>query len=268
MSDEVASVVFAAGKGSRMTGYEGNKTLLPLVPHGVSASIYEGERPLLIEVLTSLPAGPKGIVVNHRAEDVRTMTRGFNCTYVHQPVTNGTGGALLAARSFLESVSHERVLITMGDVPLIRSDTYANLLRQLTGRELVVLGFAPQDRAQYGMIEMDGDRVARIVEWKYWSGYPATRRATLRFCNAGVYAANRAALLQYMTRLAAAPHVVRKQRGDEWVEIEEYFLTDLVEFMGRDGLGVGLVEASEEEVVGVDTPHSLRYVQEQYARRR
>jgi molybdopterin-guanine dinucleotide biosynthesis protein A len=61
MMNEVASVVFAAGRGSRMTGYEGNKTLLPLVPaHG---SLYEGERPLLVEVLENLPPGPKGIVI-------------------------------------------------------------------------------------------------------------------------------------------------------------------------------------------------------------
>ena len=95
---EIASVVFAAGKGSRMTGYEGNKTLLPLIPTG--ASPYEGERPMLLEVLENLPPGPKGVVVHHRAEDVRTVTAGAGLDVAHlfQEVTNGTGGALLAAR--------------------------------------------------------------------------------------------------------------------------------------------------------------------------
>jgi bifunctional UDP-N-acetylglucosamine pyrophosphorylase / glucosamine-1-phosphate N-acetyltransferase len=264
ISDEVASIVFAAGKGSRMTGYEGNKTLLPLVP---ARSAYEGSHSLLAEVLMSLPAGPKGIVVHHRADDVQKETEDLGCSYLLQPKTNGTGGALLAARPFLEAVRNDRVVITMGDVPLIHPATYERLVRRLSDCELAVLAFVPRDRAQYGMIEMEGDRVARIVEWKYWSTYPPSRLAGLKYCNAGVYAAGREMLLRYMTRLASAPHCVRKQREDRWVEIEEYFLTDLVELICNDGLTVALVEASEEEVVGVDTPDALKYVQEQYAKR-
>ena len=262
--DDVASIVFAAGKGSRMTGYEGNKTLLPLIP---ARSAYEGSHSLLVEVLKSLPAGPKGIVVHHRAEDVQRETEDLGCSYLFQPETNGTGGALLAARPFLESAPNDCVVITMGDVPLIHPATYARLVRRLSDCELAVLAFVPRDRAQYGMIEMEGDRVARIVEWKYWSTYPSSRLAELKYCNAGVYAAGREMLLRYMTRLADAPHRVRKQRGDRWVVIEEYFLTDLVELICNDGLKVGLVEACEEEVVGVDTPEALKYVQEQYAKR-
>jgi len=67
VSGEVASIVFAAGKGSRMMGYGGNKTLLPLLP---TVSIFDGEHSLLIEVLENLPPGPKGIVVHPRAQDV------------------------------------------------------------------------------------------------------------------------------------------------------------------------------------------------------
>ena len=99
-----------------MRGYAGNKTLLPLIP---GKSLYEGSRPLIREVLDNLPAGPKGIVVNYRAEEVRRATEGLGISFIHQPVTNGTGGALLAARSFLESADADCVIITMGDVPLI-----------------------------------------------------------------------------------------------------------------------------------------------------
>jgi bifunctional N-acetylglucosamine-1-phosphate-uridyltransferase/glucosamine-1-phosphate-acetyltransferase GlmU-like protein len=61
---------------------------------------------------------------------------------------------------------------------------------------------------------------------------------------------------------------VRKQRGDEWVTVEEYFLTDLVALMRSDGLGVGYAVADEEEVMGVDTPEALQRAQTVYARRR
>jgi bifunctional N-acetylglucosamine-1-phosphate-uridyltransferase/glucosamine-1-phosphate-acetyltransferase GlmU-like protein len=199
---------------------------------------------------------------------VKRATAGFVDDYILQPVTNGTGGALLVSRAFIEVRADECWIITMGDVPLIRPATYEALIEKLHGFEMVLLGFVPEDRAQYGMIEMDGERVLRIVEWKYWSTYPAERQASLRVCNAGVYAARRATLLRYLDRLSARPHRVRKQRGDAWVTIEEYFLTDLVEMMSEDGLPVGLVVCDPLEVVGVDTPEALRFVQDRYASRR
>lgn len=258
---QAISIVFAAGKGTRMLGYAGNKTLLPLIP---KASAYEGDRPLLLEVLDNLPSGPVGIVVHHCAADVEQATRDRSITYIPQPITNGTGGALLAARSFLEAATQDAVIITMGDVPLIRRATYQRLLEGLNEQPLVILAFEPRDKAQYGMLEMDGERVLRIVEWKYWHTYAPDEQAGLRFCNAGVYAARRSVLLEYMVHLANQPHRVQKQRGDEWVIVEEYFLTDLVELMSRDQLEIGWVLAEEEEVTGVDTPEALQTVQMRY----
>ncbi|MCU0586647.1 MAG: NTP transferase domain-containing protein [Syntrophobacteraceae bacterium] len=260
----VASIVLAAGKGSRMTGYSGNKTLLPLIPE---ESPYRGRQPLLLEVLGNLPPGPAGIVVNHCADDVRQATRHLPVTYCHQPSTNGTGGALLAARDFIETVRSESVVITMGDVPLIRRETYARLVEQMESFSMVLLAFTPRDRAQYGMLEVEGDRVQRIVEWKYWKDYPQARQDQLRFCNAGVYSVRRPALVRYLDRLEAMPHTVTKQRGQEWVEIHEYFLTDLVELMSQDGLAVSLVVVDDSEVTGVDTPESLQRVQNAFAAR-
>ncbi len=260
-TSQAASIVFAAGKGTRMLGYTGNKTLLPLVP-GTSA--YQGERPLLLEVLSNLPRGPVGIVVHHCAEEVVTATKDHAVVPIRQPMTDGTGGALLAARSFLESVSQDAVVITMGDVPLIRRTTYQTLIKRLDDQNLVILAFEPQDRARYGMLEMNGESVVRIVEWKYWHTWSADRQAELRFCNAGVYAARRSVLLDYLDHLANHPHLVQKQRGDEWVTVKEYFLTDLVELMSHDGLAIGWSLASAEEVIGVDTPEALQAVQTRY----
>lgn len=259
---EVASVIFAAGKGSRMEGYEGNKTLLPLVPE---SSPYEGRHPLIIEVLRNLPPGPIGIVVHHFAEAVESATENEHPTYIPQPETNGTGGALLVSKPFLQSVEQDCVIITMGDVPLIRAATYRKLVNQLTFNHMMLLAFEPQDRAQYGVIETEGDRAVRIVEWKYWKDYPANKQAKLRFCNAGVYAVRRDVLLKYMDRLEKQPHRVAKQRGDVWVTIEEYFLTDIVELMSHDNLAVSVVAVPEEEVIGVDTPDALKRVQELYS---
>lgn len=268
MLDEVAtksaSVVLAAGKGTRMIGYEGNKTLLPLIPTG---SLFTGTRPLLLEVLDNLPPGPVAVVIHHRANEVEKAVGNRHVKLAFQPVTNGTGGALLAARSFLESVDLDTVLITMGDVPLIRKETYTAMIRGLLYNSLVLLAFEPRDKAQYGMIQMEGQKILRIVEWKYWSEYPMEKRRELRFCNAGVYAVDRRVLLKYLDRLAQEPHYVRKQRDGKWVDVEEYFLTDMVEMMSRDALNIGMVEAPEEEVMGVDTPETLMKAQSLYRKR-
>jgi bifunctional N-acetylglucosamine-1-phosphate-uridyltransferase/glucosamine-1-phosphate-acetyltransferase GlmU-like protein len=259
-----ASVIFAAGRGSRMTGYTGNKTLLPLIP---SVDVYTGSHPLLLEVLQNLPDGPKSIVVNHCADDVRSATQHLGVSFCRQPETNGTGGALIAARPFIESTPSDSVIITMGDVPLIRRETYGQLIRQVDSCSMALLAFSPRDRARYGMLEVDGDRVLRIVEWKYWKDYPAERKKALRFCNAGVYVVRRSALIQVLDRLQSNPHIVTKQRGEHWVEIKEYFLTDLVEFLSMAGTDVGMVLVDEDEVTGVDTPETLERVQSEYARR-
>ena len=249
------SLILAAGRGSRMKGYEGNKTLLPLVPH---KSPLEGSRPILMHILENLPLGPKALVVHHKKEDVIKATRSLKIMYVDQPVLNGTGGALLAARDFVELESHDQLIITMGDIPLVRRVTYQNLIQALKSSPFVVLGFRPADKKQYGVLEFEGDRVKKIVEWKYWRSFPGKTQEKLRICNSGIYATRKSHLLKYIPLLENRPHAVLKEKEEKLVEIEEFFITDLVELMYQDGLKVGCVLAQDEnEVMGVDDLPSL-----------
>jgi bifunctional UDP-N-acetylglucosamine pyrophosphorylase/glucosamine-1-phosphate N-acetyltransferase len=262
---EAVSVVFAAGRGSRMKRYNGNKTLLPLIP---GPAIYEGERPMLLEVLNNLPGGPKGIVVNYRADDVIEATSSLNVTYIHQPVTNGTGGALIAAQDFIKQVNAEMVIVTMGDAPLIRSVTYHNLLAKLQSNAVVVVGFTPQDKAQYGVLEIDADKVKKITEWKYWKDYPLELKQNLSVCNSGIYGFKRNTLIKYIDMLKKSPHTVEKEHNGHNVMIEEFFITDLIELVANDGLDIGyIVVHDEKEVMGVDTDSALMEAQACYARR-
>ncbi len=255
-----ASLILAAGKGTRMVGYDGNKTLLPLSP--LPQNPYQGSRPMLLEVLENLPLGPKGIVVHHRAEDVRRETSFYPCTYIHQPVTDGTGGAVLAARPFLKNLDEAAVIITMGDVPLIRPETYLRLLQGLQEASMTLLAFRPEDAAQYGKLEVHKNQVRRIVEWKYWNTMPEQMHGAP--CNAGVYAVHRETLLEGLETLFRLPHEVQKQRDGQWVTVREYFLTDLVEILHTKGLVVTFTMAEAWEVMGVDTPEALQSVQKIY----
>lgn len=262
MTMETATVVMAAGRGSRMKAYDGNKTLLPLIP---GESPFVGERPILRHILYSVPPGPKALIVNYRREDVEAATAGTGVIYCLQPELNGTGGAVLAARDFLAGQTAEKVVVTMGDVPFVKPETYARLLAALETHPMVVLGFAPADKKQYGVLEIEGDRVERITEHKYWREYPAERRAALTVCNAGIYAARRQALMDYLPILESRPQIVQKERDGRMVDIEEYFLTDIAEYMTADGLTVGFALAEEEmETMGVDDPDALTRAQRHY----
>jgi bifunctional UDP-N-acetylglucosamine pyrophosphorylase/glucosamine-1-phosphate N-acetyltransferase len=245
-----------------MKGFEGNKTLLPLVP---AATPFQGNHPILLHIIESLPPGPKAVVVNHRKEEVTAATRSLGLSYCEQPVLNGTGGALLAAAEFIQSVDCDGLIITMGDVPLVRTKTYLRLAESLHSQPLTVLGFRPSDRRQYGVLDWDGTRVKRIVEWKYWSAFPKETQDRMDICNSGIYAARRKDLIPYLSVLRSRPHEVSKERGGKEIKLEEYFITDLVEFLDHDGLPVGCIVAEDEhEVMGVDDLPALQRAQKEF----
>jgi bifunctional UDP-N-acetylglucosamine pyrophosphorylase/glucosamine-1-phosphate N-acetyltransferase len=245
-----------------MKGFEGNKTLLPLVPAGTP---FRGAHPILLHIIQSLPPGPKAVVVNHKKEEVMEATRSLGLSYGEQPVLNGTGGALLAAGEFIQSVDCDGLIITMGDVPLVKEETYLRLAESLKSQPLTVLGFRPSDKRQYGLLDRDGTRVKRIVEWKYWSAFPKGTQDRMEVCNSGIYAARRKDLIPYLSVLRSRPHVVSKERDGQVVQIEEYFITDLVEFLDHDGKSVGCIVAEDEdEVMGVDDLSALLRAQERF----
>lgn len=259
-----ASIVFAAGKGSRVKGFEGNKTLLPLI---AGPSPLEGTHPILLHVLNNLPPGPKALVVNYRKEEVIEAMHSLDLTYCEQPLLNGTGGALIAAREFLAGLKSDLLLIAMGDVPFVRPETFKGLLKNLGQNHMTLLGFKPKDKREYGLLDISEGRVRRIVEWKYWSKYPRDRQDLLELCNSGIYAARKEELVGYLDILERHPHNVLKERDGKMVELKEFFITDLVELMHKDGLKVGYVVAdNEDEVMGVDDLASLKRAQEIFKR--
>jgi bifunctional UDP-N-acetylglucosamine pyrophosphorylase/glucosamine-1-phosphate N-acetyltransferase len=253
----------AAGRGSRMIGFGGNKTLLPLIPE---ESPFRGTRPILLQILDSLPPGPKALVVHYGKNDVIDCTKTYDLTYWEQPTLNGTGGALMAARPFFFRNKQNAFLITMGDVPFVRTRTYHLLVEGLQSHHGMVLGFRPKEKRQYGVLDMVGNRVTRILEWKYWSALSAAEQARFDICNAGIYAFRRDSLLRYLSRLQDRPHQVNKARDGAMKGMEEFFITDLVELMNEDGLSVGLIPVENDyEVMGVDDLEALKNAQQIYA---
>ena len=257
---KIASLVFAAGKGSRMKGYDGNKTLLPLVPGG--DDVFHGTHLILLSILDKLPTGPKALVINHKKEDVIKVTESFGVSYYEQPELNGTGGAMLAAIDFIKNEEYDYLLVTMGDTPLVKASTFMELVNTLSDCHISVLGFCPEDKKKYGVFDTEGSNIKKIIEWEYWKHYTPAEQERLKICNGGIYAVKKDVLLKYLGLLSAQPHVVKKERDGTKVEIKEYFITDMIEMMYNDGLKTGYVVAGDEnEVMGIDDVESLKKAQ-------
>ena len=261
MLSNIFSIILAAGRGSRMKGQNKNKTVISLLP--------DYEYPMIVEILQNTPPGRKLIVVNYRKEDIFNVTHNLgNVIYCEQSELNGTGGAILAASDILKMAIEEYIIITMGDVPLVKKRTYQELIKGLKENELVVLGFEPEEKRQYGLLEIEGNRVRRIIEWNTWKEFSEEEQERYRICNSGIYAINKKTLLDYIPVLSSRPHIVKKERDGVRTNIKEYFLTDLVEYMHDDGLSVGYKIAHETEVIGVDDNSSLKKAREIFISKR
>ncbi|MBC2709664.1 MAG: NTP transferase domain-containing protein [Desulfosarcina sp.] len=259
----VASIIMAAGRGSRMKGYEGNKTLLPLDP---GSSVFNGRHPIIMHLMENLPAGPKALIVNHRKDQVMDTARDTGAVYCEQPVLNGTGGAILAAGDFVASQVAPYVVITMGDVPFVKKTTYETLVGGLGTHDLIILGFSPKDKKQYGVLEIEKEQVRKITEWKYWKDYPSQRQDMLTVCNSGIYAVRKRALVHYLPILASRPQIVQKEVNGKMTDVEEFFFTDLIETMVQDGKPVSFHVVDDEfETMGIDDVAALEKAQAIYA---
>lgn len=259
---KIASIILAAGKGSRMHGYYGNKTLLPLIPGSAES---EGSVPMLMHILKTLPEGPKAIIVNHHKEDVIKKTSFPETYHYEQPVLNGTGGAVLSARHFLEKISCPYIIITMGDIPLVSKKTYISLVDKLDHRKMVLLGFVPADKKRYGLCKIREKNVLGIIEWEYWHNFSEEDLRELTVCNAGIYAIKREELLRLADMLEKKPHIVKKISDGKLINKTEYFLTDIVEYLASEGTPAGYVlSENEAEVTGVDDFNALHKVQKEF----
>lgn len=229
--EPVNAVILAAGKGTRM------RSDLPKVLHPLAG------RPMLLHVLATLtPLSParQVVVIAKGAAEVAAAVSPVQ-TLVQDPPL-GTGHALMSAMVALDGAAGT-VLVLFGDCPLM---TEATLMRLVAAREggaaVAVLGFRPEDPAQYGRLVCDSTgALLRIVEFK---DAGESERA-IGLCNGGVMA------------LAAAHLPALIAKLDNKNAQGEYYLTDLVAHARAAGLSCAVVEGTADEVLGVNSRAEL-----------
>lgn len=223
------AVVLAAGKGTRM------KSALPKVLHPLLG------RPMLayaIEAAEQATGRPPVVVVGHQAAAVREAFAGAGVTFVTQDPPLGTGDAV---RQSQQAAGEARwVLVTNGDMPLLRGETLRKLLvaQQNHPGPITMLAVIAEDPRGFGRVVRDEQGFVRaIVE----EADATPDQKAIRELNVGAYCFDAAWLWEHLPRLPLSP------KG-------EYYLTDLIALAVAEGLPVqALTLEDPTEAIGVNT---------------
>lgn len=232
MAQRTTIVVLAAGEGTRM------RSTLPKVLHSI------GGRPMIAHVLEaarSSGADRVAVVIGPDREDVAAevkRTSGKAGIFV-QRERLGTAHAVLAAKDAI--AQGQNVLVVFGDTPLLQARTLRALRDALEKAAVVVLGFRPDNPKGYGRLLMESGKLKAIREENDAS---EAERAT-NLCNAGVMA------LQGKHALSLLNAIGNRNKK------QEFYLTDAVALATERNLGAMVIEAPEEEVMGINDKQQL-----------
>jgi bifunctional UDP-N-acetylglucosamine pyrophosphorylase / glucosamine-1-phosphate N-acetyltransferase len=245
-----AAVLLAAGEGTRM------RSALPKVLHPIAGRSLLGHA---VHVVAALEPEHLVVVIGHGAEHVRVELTalaaelGRPVVVAVQEQRHGTGHAVRCGLEALPASPTGPVLVTYGDVPLLRPETLDALLGEHTGAACTVLTSELDDPTGYGRVLRAADgSVTRIVEH---ADATAEQRA-VREVNSGVYAFDGAFLASGLGRLGTSNSQ------------QELYLTDLVEIARGDGARVGGLRCADPwEVTGVNDRVQLAAVRAELNRR-
>ena len=211
----LACVVLAAGKGTRMRSAR-PKVLHPMAGRPMVEHVLASARALEPE-RTVLVIGPE---LEAAAPGLEGVGDAVACVVQEEPL--GTAHAVVQTRPLLENFEGD-VLVLYADTPLVRSETLAGLVearRAGDGVAAAVLGFRPEDPAEYGRLILAPDgSLARIVE--YAEAVGDERAVTL--CNAGMMAVDGRRLFPLLDAI-----------GNDNAK-GEYYLTDLPAIVAAEG---------------------------------
>ncbi len=229
-------VVLAAGQGKRM------HSTLPKALHALAG------RPIVSHVIaTARTLAPReiAVVIGHGGDVVRDRIAAPDLRFVVQDPPRGTGDA---TRIALEALPVDGVtLVTIGDIPLVRHEALAALVKIAEAGQLAVLTARVPDPAGLGRVVRDAaGRVRAIVEDRDVT--PLQRG--IDEINAGVIAAPTALLKRWVAALK--PDNAQS----------EYYLTDIVATATGDGIPViAHVVADADDVRGINDRAQLAAVE-------
>ena len=236
MEKNFATVIMAAGKGTRMKNSEKAKVMFevagkPMIQHVVDLAIALHSTRIIA-------------IVGFCRESVTTYVHRTSPSveFAVQEPQLGTGHAVMQAKNLLSDFRGD-VLVLSGDVPLLREQTIRELISVHRKKNAVatILTADLEDPSGYGRGLCVGGEVRKVVEER-----DATEEErAIRKVNACTYAFERASLEQALEGLGTD-----NAQG-------EYYLTSVVESLVTGGRAVEAVQCDAEEVLGINDHEQL-----------
>lgn len=255
---KVTAIVLAAGKGRRMKGPD-PKVLREACGQPV---IYY----VLKEISNLKNIGQVIVVVGFKAELIQDAVKRIcdgslkklekKIQFVHQSKMLGTADAVRVA---LKKVNFNRVLVTCGDNPLIRSKTLSSLLSLAKRKSLncCLLTSFLERKNQLGKVFYDQrGKPKAIKERKSPKSNIEGRQSNSLQSNSGTYYFTKSVLSKNLSKIELNP------------KKKEYFLTDIIEILYRQGERLDSFSIKDSsEVAGVNSPDELCFAQEKIKER-
>ena len=224
------AVILAAGEGKRM------KSEIPKVLHKVSGKEMVCH---VIDIVRSANISDINLVVGNSADMVKNSTSSRNVTYSFQEKQLGTGHAVLSSKEFLKDKKGVVVIFT-GDAPLITKNTVEKLFDfyESSDYKACVLTSIVDNPKGYGRIIRDEEgKVLKIVEHKDCN----SQEIKVNEINSGMYCFDIEILLQSLSKINNS-----NSQG-------EYYITDVIEIIRKQGLKIGAIDVPFEETIGVNS---------------
>ena len=233
--DNIYTILLAAGLGKRM------KSDTPKILHEICG---KSMIDYVLQNSKALSDQKPLIVVGHEKEKVMHHLEG-KAEFVFQKEQLGTGHAVIIAKEFIEN-KKGYVLIMAGDMPLIRQETLLELYDKMKneGSQACVLTTVTEDPFGYGRVVIENENVLKIVEEK-----DATEKERkIKEVNTAVYLFKIDSLLKAIDRLSNNN------------ALKEYYLTDCIELIRKDGGRVSYYRIEDEhEGFGVNDREQLAH---------
>lgn len=228
------AIILAAGEGKRMNS-DTPKVLHKVCGKEMINHVIDNIRNCKIEDIT--------VVIGKGAEKVRKGTESRNISYSVQEEQLGTGHAVMCAEDFLKDKSGT-VAIFVGDGPLITEDTVNSLVNyhEDGNYKATILTSIMNSPAKYGrIIRNSSGEVEKIVEFKDCS----EEEVKVKEINSGMYCFDIESLVNTLSKLNN-----NNNQG-------EYYLTDVIEILKKEGKKVGAIDVPVEEVTAVNSKGEL-----------
>lgn len=225
---EVLPIILAAGKGVRMVSSQ-PKALHKLLGRPILSYV--------IDVVKGLGLKRIWVVIGYGAKKIREEIKQPELIFIEQKEQLGTGHALMCCKEVFNSPGR-RLLVLNGDTPLITQNTLRRLLDVHSNEKssITLVTSKVRDAQEYGVIVRDKKGKIKCV--KEITERDKTHRP--EEVNAGIYCFNADFVKENISLIPK-----NNTKG-------EYYLTDLIKIASEKGQKITTIEASSEEIIGIN----------------